>query len=288
MTGAGTADLAFAKESTFLGSLSGAPDYYKFGRDPTLDEASLDNVLQRMREPDAVWDVESVKDNFEGAVTVSAVINAAVLPDVEDLVFNDTDGSGNKIISAGRPQTGRIFAGVNYLDGTAERVLRGTIPESFSIQYQQDGKGRFSLSMLYADEEKNTSITPSSPTGPADGGHVAATDMDFLIGGTSISKLQSATLSIASIARFQRDGDPTPADVVVASPTATLETTGIYSGDSRLERALGSSGATDAEDYSFSRAKPATYDWQDLVAGDADLTEVVTWNVSGTDAVSVS
>lgn len=128
MTGAGAASLAFGFEDGFLGSITGGPDYYAFGRDPTEQDVSLENMLQRMHEPGSVWSVESVRDNFEGAFGVEAVVNADVFPNVEDLVFDGSDGSGNKAIVAGRPQSAKIYAGIDYLDGTTERILEEFIP----------------------------------------------------------------------------------------------------------------------------------------------------------------
>lgn len=313
MTGGGTADLAFGFEGSFLGSVTdtgtdGNPDYYGFGRDPTLTEASLDNVLQRLNQGNATFSVESVNDNFEGAVTIEAVVSDAVFGEVEDLVFNGTDGSGDKTIVGGRPQSFKIYAGIDYLDGTTERVLEGAIVTDFEIRYQQDGKNRFTLTCLYADESSNTTITPSSVTTAADGDYSTAHDFDLSIDTVTVPKLQSATLSISNIARFQRDGNPTPADIVVAQPTASLETTGIYDGPTRLELALGASGATSTEDrvnsvgatltlssaattistYNLAKCTPGTYGWSDLISGDADLVENVSWNVDGEPAVSVA
>ncbi|QLH78673.1 hypothetical protein HZS55_15865 [Halosimplex rubrum] len=314
MTGAGAASLAFGFEDTFLGSVTdgdsdGNADYYAFGRDPTEQDVSLDNMLQRMHEPDSVWSVESVKDNFEGAFGVEAVINADVFPKVEDIVFNDTDGSGNKAIVAGRPQSAKIYAGIDYLDGTTERVLEGFIPVDFTpFDYTQDGKVRYTLSGIYGAESTNTSITPSSVTQASEGSHAAAQDFDLSIDTTSIPMLQSSSLSISNIARFQRDGNPTPADAVIAQPEASLESTGIYSGPNRLERALGGADATSTQDrldgvaatatiknngtvistYNLQTVTPATYEWSDLIAGDTDTTENVQWNVGGEDAVTVA
>jgi hypothetical protein len=308
MTGAGSATLAFGLESSFLGSISGAPDYYAFGRDPTEQDVSLDNQLQRLHEPDSVWSVESVKENFEGAFGVKAVVNAATFPNVEDLVFNGTDGSGNKIIVSGRPQSATIYVGVDYLDGTTERALEGFIPTEFTIDYSEDDQVRYTLTGIYAQETTATSITPSNITSASTGGTAASHDFDLSIDTTSISKLQSASLTISNIARFQRDGGPTPADIVVAQPEALLQSTAIITGPSRLERALGSAGATTTEDriggvaatvsidndgtkvsdYNFATVKPTTYGWQDVVAGDSDTTETVEWHVDGENAVTVS
>jgi len=306
MTGAGSATLAADLEDSFLGTVAGSP--FKFGRDPTEQDVSLDNQLQRLHEPDSVWSVESVKENFEGAFGVEAVVNAATFPNVEDLVFNGTDGSGNKAIVSGRPQSATVYVGVDYLDGTTERALEGFIPTEFTIDYNEDDQVRFTLTGIYAQEATATSITPSNITGPSTGGTAASHDFDLSIDTTSISKLQSASLTISNIARFQRDGGPTPADIVVAQPEATLQSTAIITGPSRLERALGSAGATTTEDriggvpatisidndgttisdYNLATLKPTNLGWSDVVAGDSDTMETVQWHVDGDNAVTVA
>lgn len=50
MTGAGTGDLAFAFEDSFLGAATdsdddGTPEYYGFGRDPTLNDLDRKSVV---------------------------------------------------------------------------------------------------------------------------------------------------------------------------------------------------------------------------------------------------
>lgn len=78
MTGAGSAELAFAKEQSFMGSLvdsdgDGTPEYYEPGRDPVIQDLSIEWALARQRQPDSVWSAQSVAENLEGAFGVEFI-----------------------------------------------------------------------------------------------------------------------------------------------------------------------------------------------------------------------
>ena len=303
MTGAGAASLAFAHEQSFLGSLVDAdsdstPDYYAFGRNPSITDLSLENQAQRLRDAGMVQSVESVKQNFEGAINIEAVISSDVHAEVEKLVFND-GGSGFKF---GRPSFGRIFAGIDYIDGTAERALKGCIPVEYSINYEEGGMTTFSLNLLFADEDLATSITPSSVTQVSDGTSVPDHGVTITIdGGSGVSKLQSATLSISDISRFHRGASPTPEDAVIGPCTTTLDVEAIFTGPSRTELAYGATGSTTPQDsmtavagsvaldvdgttlstYTLPKLKPDSHSWNDVISADTDTTDQTTFNVDG-------
>jgi hypothetical protein len=310
MTGGGAGSLAFGKEQSFLGSLttdgSSNDEFWQFGRDEAVTELSLDNQLQRLDEAGAVESVESVKTGFEGAVSIEATISSDVHNDVEELVFN---GAGQ--FATGRPQSSQIFVGIDYLSGTTERVLKGCIPIEYTINYTEGGLLTYALSLLYADEEKNTSHTPTGVTTVSDGTSAAWHSLDVQLDGTTqTSKLQELSLSISNIARFHRGGEgPTPVDAVIAAPETTLDMTAIYDTEQRLELAYGGDGSTTPQDrltdvsaalditvdgtnvstYNLTKLKPATGDWSDVInAGDTDATDPTTFNVDGEPAVSVA
>jgi hypothetical protein len=297
MPGAGSGNLAFGKESSFKGSLQGNPDYWEFGRDPELTELSLDNQLERLRQDGNVESVESIKTQFEGAVGVSAVISTDTFTDVLDLVFN----SGGTSFQSGRPNSAKIYAGVDYLGGTTERELVGCIPtDATLVNYTGDGTATFDISFLYATENKSASITPSNVTSVSAGTsapfHAVTVDID----NTTVSKLQSAELSISGISRFQRGADPEPVDAVIAEPQTELTTEAIYEGASRLEIALGAANASSPQDSLVSvsgnvdvtvdgttaatfdpgNLKVATEAWNNALSTD-DTTESLTFNASG-------
>ncbi|WP_135302640.1 phage tail tube protein [Haloarcula amylovorans] len=307
MTGAGSATLAFGKEQSFMGDLtqdgSSNDEYWEFGRSESLTDLSLDNQLQRLDEAGAVESVESVKQNFEGAVSVDATISSDTFNDVEDLVFND----GGTAFTNGRPQSAKIYAGVDYLDGTSERELVGCIPVDFTpVSYEQGGMATFSVSFLYADENLGTSITPSGVTSVSNGTSAPFHAVSLDIDGTTVTKLQSAEITISSISRFQYGAaGPTPVDAVIADPTTELTAEAIYSGPSRLELALGGTGATSPQDsvgsvagqvdvtidgtslstYDLADITPATESWNNVISSD-DTTETNTFNSDGGVTVS--
>ncbi|WP_256394116.1 hypothetical protein [Natronoarchaeum rubrum] len=303
MTGGGAASLAFGKEQSFKGSLVDSdsdsnPDYWQFGRDASVTELELDRALQELTEADEAEYVESVAGNLEGAFAVEAVISSDVHGDVEDLVFND-GGTG---FTPGRAASGRVFAGINYLDGTAERELIGCVPLDYSVSYEQGEPVSYTLSMAYADEKLDTSITPSSINSVSDGTSAMFHGVTLDIDGTTVTKLQSAELSISNISRFQWGASHTAVDAVLARPQTELTVDAILTGPSRTELAYGSADATETaarmnsvsasfdvavdgtsvSAYNLPKVKPNTHSWNDLITdGDTDTTDSTTFNVNG-------
>ncbi|MDF9748361.1 hypothetical protein [Natrinema salsiterrestre] len=303
MTGAGAATVAFGKEQTFMGDLvdgdsDGNPDYWKFGRNPSVTDLELDRGLSNMTEGDSAEYVESIAGNLEGAFGIEATVSSDVHGDVEDLVFND-GGTG---FTPGRAASGRVFTGIDYLDGTAERELIGCIPLDYSVSYEQGDEFTYSLSMGYADEKLNTSITPSSINTVSDGTSATFHGITLQIDGTTVAKLQSAELSISNISRFQRGADHVAVDAVLARPEMELTVDATIAGPSRTELAYGSAGATETaarmdsvtgsleaavdgtpvSTYNFAKLKPSTNSWNDVITdGDTDTTDSTTFNVTG-------
>lgn len=310
MTGAGSGELAFAKETTFTGSLdTGADstvDYWHFGRNPTLTELDLQRQLQRMRDAGAVEAVNSLAGNVEGAIGVEAVISNDVQADVHDIVFNDGSGSS---FSTGAANSARVFVGLDYIGGTVERELKGCIPLSYRVSYQQGQPTTFRLRMAYADEVQNTSITPSSINKATDGSEVPHHGTTLTIDGTNTAKLQSAQLQIQNIARFHRGASEIAADAVIAAPQTSLSFNAIFDTTDYVDLAYGGGGSsvsalqssvgsvsgslavatasgTTVATYSLSEIKPDTYSWADIIAAEPDANESVDAHVNGGISVS--
>lgn len=306
MTGAGAGRAAFAKEDSFLGSLkdedsSGNPDWWRFGRDETVSEASLDNQLQRLSESGAIESVNAVKTNFEGAATIEAVVSSDVHADVEELVFND-DGSG---FTVGRPLSAAIAVGLDYIDGKAERLLEGAIVTDYELSYTQGEMLTYTITFIYADESNNASFTPSEITSATDGSEAAHHALSLDINGTTIQKLQSSTLSISNIYGFQRgSAGPTPVDATIRGPETSLDVEAIFAEPRLTEIALGDVGVSSPQDRVAEQSAtlsitiggttlstynltvvPATLDWADVVAED-DATQSVSFEA--VDGVSVA
>lgn len=313
MPGAGSATLAFGIEDSFAGSVvdqdsSGDPSYYSFGRNPTVNDLSLDNQLQRMREAGSIENVEAVKTNFEGAFAVEAVANEATFNWVNSIVFNDGSDGTPTGFTTGRARSATVQAGSEYLATTGTttkvRALKGVVPTDFEVSYSQGGMVSYTLTCLYADEEDGTE--PTDLTKPAGGEDAAFHNLDVSVDATSISKLQSATLSFSNLYRFHRDSDPTPVAAVLSAPETTLDTEAVFEGTDYLEDAYGAAAATTPEDrltgqsatvdisisgttvanYELQSVKPTTYEWSSLLDPETDVTDPVSWIHSGQVAVS--
>lgn len=307
MTGAGTGELIFGHETGFMGDLvdadaDGTPDLFAFGRNPSLTELDLQNQLEDLRNADSAWAIESIKGNFDGAVGVEAVVSADVHNEVESIVFND----GGTAISPGLAASARIFTGIQYPSGTADRELLGCIPLEYSIDYEQGGMVTYNLSMAYADEQPGSSVDLSTATRVSDGSSLPWHGFELAVDGTSVEDLQSASLSISDIARLQYGGSPTPNRGVIASPSATLDVEAIFTAPSRLDLARGATNSappdtldsvsgtitltvdgTQLSTYNLASLKPDQYSWQNVLATD-DTLDSTTFSVTGQDAVTVS
>ena len=291
MTGAGSATAAYAMEPSgdYLGDPVD-PTYIQPGKNIEVTELSLQNQLQRIRDPDNPEPFESLVGNLEGALGVTFTLTG---DDWHELVFND-GGTG---FTDGRMPSSRWYLGVDYLDGTTERVAKGAVVTDATVQYQQGQPTTVSLTLLYGDEAANASITPTDiQTAPEDSVHnFSGADLD--VDGTSQTKLQSAQLSLSVNARFHRGPQRKPLDATIGSVNSALSTDAIYSGPDQKEIAYGGAepaSSLDAVDatlsfenalaetisYSLGDLKPDTYGWNDLVNPEADITEAVEYHVS--------
>jgi len=308
MTGAGSAQVAFVKETSF-DTVPGAPTYYLPGRNVTVDDLTLDNALERLREPGSEEAVESLAGNLEGAVAMSWIMSNDTHGDVRDIIFND-GGTG---FASNHATTSSWYLGVDYLDtttstATAERHLKACIPLEYSIEYDTDVNAiRESVTMGYADEALSASLTPGSITRPASGTdapfHGASLDIDS----TTVARLQSATISFSSMYRYISDTSRTPVDAVLAAPETTLDMAAVFNTTDYLAQAYGGSGATAPQDsvdsfsgtlsfdtaggttiatYTMSAVKPDNYEWSSLVDPETDLTDSVSYHVNGGITVS--
>jgi hypothetical protein len=304
MTGAGSATtLAFGKEQSFKGNLVDSdsdsnPDYWAFGRNPTIEELDLQRQLTRLRDATSAEAVESLAQNLEGAVSIQAVVSADVHNDVHDIVFND---NGTEF-TPGRSASARVFTGINYMDGTTDRELIGCIPLDYTISYEEGDVVTYSLTMGYANEPGTpTSIDPANVTQVTDGSSVAGHGFSLSIDGGNVALLQSAELSISDIARYQWGAAPVAEDAVIANPTTELQTEAIYTGPSRTQLAYGAPGATGPQDtmdsvtgeveiatsggsvatYSLPNLKPDSHSWNAVIDAESDTTDDTTFHVNG-------
>lgn len=298
MTGAGSGSVAYALEDDYLGGPGDNPTYYEPGTNVQVETAELSRNLLEILAPGDVEAQKLLAQNLGGQLDVSWVMNS---DDFHRLLFNDnsTGFGSNPAVSA------EWYLGVDYYEGTTERQLKGWAPGTAQAAYNGPTETvRVTLSGAYGDEEKNTDVTPGTLESGSD--EVPGHGASLTINGVPLTKLQTATLSFENIARLQPGPSPHPVDAVPGNVSTSLDMTNIYTGPEQYELALGSSGATEFEDtieeveaelafdvdgsevasYTIAGVAPETYDWQDLVTNDPDMTESITWmghGVTGSD-----
>ena len=296
MTGGGTASVAYTTEPGLLEDPAD-PTYFQTGKDIQVSELSLRNELERVRDPGDPQPIRSVAQNLEGALNLTWTLTD---DNWHDLVFNDSGTT----FQSGRPVFSRWWMGVDYLDGTAERVLKGAIVTQVQIQYTQGTKLQISMNLIYADEELNASITPTAIEKSTDVKMWHDFDLDVdTVTDVDCAKLQSATLQINTGARFQRGGSRKACDAVIGAVETTLTTDAIFTEASvdRAELVYGGVGTTSpaesidfvdatlsimTTEYSLTGLKPDTYGWSDIVDPDADTQDNTEYHVSGVEVVA--
>ena len=299
MSGSGSSTVAFGKESAFNDDPANITEYYLPGRNTTVEEVELQRALERLSDPDAVEAIESIAGRIEGALSASWAVSADIHEHVRDIVFN----AGGTGFTHGQAATSAWFLGLDHVGGTVERVATGVTPTEYSLSYDGDSNTvTASLTALYAGETKNAAITPTNITGPTEASTVPFHGWSLDVDGTTISKLQSATLSISNIAQFITGPESRPVDAVIAQPETSLQFNAVVDGPDAIDRAYGGGGQSVSEvqddvgavpgtmtlseaggtvaSYDLPRVEPDTYGWADLVGSEA-TTEDVTAHVNG-------
>lgn len=295
--GAGSATLAWAPETSYLGGVGASPTYYEAGTNAEVGTAELNRNLLEILAPDDVETQEFLAQNLEGQLNVSWILKT---DEFHRLVFNDSFTG----FTSGLANSAEWYLGVDYGSGTTERQIKGFAPATCTITYNGATETvRVDLQGGYGDEEKNTSITPG--TIQRTGDEVPGFGTTLSIDGTAIGDfLQSATLTFDQIARLLTGNSQKPVEAVAGNVQQSVEMGAIYDGPEQYERVLGSTGAstiqTDVDevpgslsfsasgstlaDYSFTSVAPDNYDWTDLVNNEAELNEVITFLATGVTA----
>lgn len=307
MTGA--AQLAYVHEP---GYMEGPTDttYKRFGLEPTMEDISFENALSRMGLPTDPQTVKTVAQLFEGAVSVSFVPTGE--PWYHTELFGVSPEAGGEAEAPysytwtpklGRHNSGRLYAGVDYLDGTAERELMGVCWGQLQTQFSIGEDVRQTLTGFYGNETPNASLTPSSLPEPA-GDPLVFHGATVTVDASTLAKIQSATLDISTGARPQRGLSRFPVDAVSGRTETTLSPSKIITDTAQRDLAYGgSTGPTDdvagaptgqlkfatpganSLAYDLVRLTPQSYSWSELLNREEDTLEDVTYYA---DEVSVT
>lgn len=305
MTGAGAGSVAYALEDSF-GTLPGTPTWIQPGEILSVGNVSLERALQRSRAPDDPRPKGSRAGNRETAISVSTAMAGT---NFHDLVF--ANASTSLATSASLAPTATWYFGADVLPGDEDRFIQGCPVESWSQSYEQgrtDIQNDFTIigaQEIDADDASAPAL-PSSIVQPAKDDVATFAGASFDLNGAQLStKLQSFSIDISGMARFRRGQQQEPVDAVVGAYQPSFSITAILEGGTQRELAYGTSGATDPVDtvdsssatitidshdgtslatYTLSGLQPNTYNWQNLVAADTDITEPVEYHATDVSA----
>lgn len=293
MAGAGSAEVAYRLESS-PGS-PGAGDWIQPGVDIAVSDLSIDNQPTRNRQPDDAAPAGSRVGNLVGTASLEWTLTD---DNFHDLVPQDAGGLSGA--GPGAPTAEWYFA-VDALDdanaefGSSITAANAAL-QSVDVQYQQGQDVRISASVGFGDVSDSTPTSIEQP----DEADVYTHHGTSLTVGTNQAGLQSATLSLANLARRREQQERTPMDWVVGGFEPTLTTNAHFTDEDQLEAAIGNNSSTSIADqldgvsagtlefengqseivsYTLEGLSPANYAWNDLVNPDGDHGEDVTWNV---------
>ena len=295
--GAGSATVAWTPETSYLGGVSDTPTYRLPGTNVQAQRVELTRNLLEILAPGDVETQTFLAQQLEGQLNLSWILKN---DEYHRLAFND----GFTGLTSGLVNSAEFYLGVDTISGTTERQIKGWAPGVLTVEYTgSDSPVRVTMQGAYGDEVKNTTLTPGTIEDPGD--EVPGHGASLSIGGTSFGDyLQSATISIENISRLIRGANQKPIEAVAGNVSESVDIEHIYAGPELYERALGAVGSSTVQEdvsettasisfaangtthasYDFARVAPDTYDWQDLVNNDAELSESITLNAAGITA----
>lgn len=294
MTGAGSAQVAYAVESSY-GTLPGTPTWKQPFTDIEVGSVQLSNSMTRGRQPDDPRPKESREGPVEGQISLSGTMTDT---NFHELIFPESSNT-SLATSGSLAPTATWYFDSSLLSGTADRFPAGAAVDSVAWNYQEGQDVTVDLTITFRAGEKNITA-PSSISQPSVSNSVPWHGTSFSVNSTSVSKLQSLTLEIANMARHRAQQSREAADAVVGAYEPSLSFNAIPSDETNLEYQYGSAGATSTEDtiakqsatltfsnsggtvatYNLSNLQSNDYDWQNLVTADTDLVEVPSHHIS--------
>ncbi|WP_134672594.1 phage tail tube protein [Halorussus marinus] len=287
---AGAATAAFTVENSYGDGPATDPTWYQPGVDVSVGELSVEQALERVRQPDDPTPAGSREGNWEGAASVSFTLTD---DNWHDLVF--ADGGTALPHSAMHAPSAAWYFGNDMPDGTTEsRVATGAIVPEATINYEQGSPVTVELTILYGFEPTDVSA-PSTITTPSDNDIFEWHGASFQVDGLGQSLMQSATLSLAGLARFRRGQSRHPYDAVVDAVEPSFSTDATFTERDQLAMAVdnvddtvGKVSATLSFEtsqattigYNLTGVQPNSYGWSDLVTPDTDLSEPIDYHVA--------
>lgn len=301
MTGAGSANVAFALEDSFM-TLPGTPTWKGPGENVEVGEASLERNLERARLPNDPRSDGSTEGNQQGALSVSWDITDT---NFHDIVFAGTSAGGFPSGFTTAP-TSTWYLSAETTGTTHERFLEGVVVESFTFNWQEGNNNwRAEMTASYADEirgdDAGSPATPAAINRPSKDDIARTEGITFTIDGSlSFERLRSLSLELGGLGRLRFGPPQVAVDAVTGNFETSLSVTADVEGAEQLAFTYGSSGATQTETevaerpasmsienpagtlatYNLSGLQPTNTDWQDLVSSDTDTTDPTQYHVT--------
>ena len=292
MTGAGSAEVAFADEDSFA-TLPGVPTWYQPGEDIQVTDYTLVRNLQRKRKPDDPRPTGSREGNREVAFSISFSLTDT---NWHDMAF--ANGGTGLAQSGSLAPTASWYLKSDTLPGTEERFIQGGAVESFTVNYNQGEDITVDLMIIggreYDAGDGSAPSVPGTINQPSKDDIATFAGASFDLNGSQLStKLQSFNFTVSGAARFRRGQQQEAVDAVVGAYEPSFNVTAILEDSTQRELAYGTSGTTAPQDtvdtssgtitidnpagtlttYSLVDLQPTNYEWADLVSADTDITE---------------
>jgi hypothetical protein len=298
VTGGGAGDLAWLHEP--VDNYAGTPtdtDYKAVGIDAQLDDLTIENALQRLRNF-STEAKQSIETTFEGAISVTGTVTEDTCWLLNHVFGSPPSESGDGPyqytwdVTTQRAQSARFYVGLDYINGFAERALKGVCFPQIELTINRGETITFSATGFFADEELATGATPGSePSTTSDpfvfhGGNLS-------LDSTDQKKMESASLTIQTGIRPQRGWERKPTDAVLGAEEHTLSATKIVDSTDLLTTTYGNSTAPTTSVNSVSsvpgelvagngsetltidmpRVTPDSHSWDEIGNADGDKTE---------------
>jgi len=305
MTNAGTAEVALAREDSYR-TVNDASTltWFQPGVNISLTGPTLDRQQERTRQPDDPRPQSSRPGQISGSLTIEFSLTgqrSSTGGEWEQALFHD--GGSDAASDTSLPSQGgvvpsfRVYVASSLTDGTqSERILTGAVVTEAEVNWSEGEDVTVSLTMEYATEDDSASA-PDTIEQPSASDVYAFHGADIDVGGTFQANLNTATLSVANLARLRYGQEQAATAAVVGALEPSFTTDAVFTEVDQLSLAQTGTGDGELTDsttanlsfnndngdtfsYNLEGLSPTSHEWSSVVEPDGDLTENVEYHVT--------
>jgi|APHM01.1.fsa_nt_gi hypothetical protein len=309
MTAAGQAQVAFAPEQSFNGSLASSPGWFQPGVNISVTGPTLDRGQEPVRQPNKATPAAHRPGPLEGSATVEFE-PAGDAQEWEQFVFHGTKDSADALpAEGGAAPSFRAYFSSTIINGSeVDYVATGAIVTEAEITDEEGGELTVSLTIEFAEKGDGSSAPSDSDISVPD----ADTVFPYHSGQVETSAaadpqvgLDSVTVTISSLHRLRRELDQVATGAVVGAIEVEVDIEGTFTETDQLNLAVTGTGkgelsgetditltfsralgGTTSLTYVVAGARPDSYEWSNLVSPGDDHTENVTFVAENVTAAS--